>query len=120
VIIPSYSVFYCIYKYWWGKFWQIANHLPNPPKFSPSKIFPYTVLPPIIVKKDETSHPLLHCQPTKNVQTFESIKYNLQSSSDDSKAQKNPTLIVIITLEQLIISHETSGNCMDINQHRVA
>ena len=32
-----------IYKYWWGKFWQITNRSPNSPKFSPSKIFPRTV-----------------------------------------------------------------------------
>jgi len=44
VIIPGNSVFRCIYKYWRGKFWQIANYSPNPPKFSPSKIFPRTVI----------------------------------------------------------------------------
>jgi len=46
-------------------------------------------------------------------------KFNLESLSDGSKAQKNPTLIVIVILEELIISHGTSGNGMDINQHRV-
>jgi len=44
MIIPGNSVFRCIYKYWWGKFWRIANHSPNLPKFSPSKIFPRTVM----------------------------------------------------------------------------
>jgi len=43
VIIPGNSVFCCIYKYWRGKFWQITNHLPNPPKISPSKFFPHMV-----------------------------------------------------------------------------
>jgi len=79
------------------------------------------VLPPIIAKRRcHFFSSSLTLSANKNVQIFEGIKFNLQSLSDGSKAQKNPTLIVIVTLEQLIISHETSGNCMDINQHRVA
>ena len=33
----------CICEYWQGKFWRIAHGLPNPPIFSPTKIFLCTV-----------------------------------------------------------------------------
>ena len=33
-----------IYNYWRGKIWRIVHHSPNSPKFSPSKIFPCTVI----------------------------------------------------------------------------
>jgi len=34
----------CIYEHWPGKFWQIVHHSPNSQKFSPSNIFPCTLI----------------------------------------------------------------------------